>query len=107
MVKSHGKVPPVHDTQTLRTWVGIVSSEVGIELRNTHSNLQRVRKRASQVLTEFRRLRHGRQQQEYLEKQWRIELEAANVKGPKDLALEERSLPPKTRMQSCKRKILS
>lgn len=95
MVKSHGKVPPVHDTQTLRTWVGIVSSEVGIELRNTHSNLQRVRKRASRVLTEFRRLCHGQQQQEYLEKQWRIELEAADVKGPKDLALEEKILATK------------
>ena len=95
MVKSHGKVPPVHDTQTLRTWVGIVSSEVGIELRNTHSNLQRVWKRASRVLTEFRRLCHGQQQQEYLEKQWRIELEAADVKGPKDLALEEKILATK------------
>ena len=32
LVKSHGKVSPVHNTQTLRMWVGIVSSEVGIEL---------------------------------------------------------------------------
>ena len=49
----------------------------------------------SRVLTEFRRLRHGRQQQEYLEKQWRIELEAADVKGPKNLALEEKILATK------------
>ena len=52
-------------------------------------------KHASWVLNEFRSLRHGRQQQEYLKKKWRIELEAADVKGPKDLALEEKILATK------------
>ena len=49
--------------------------------------MQRVWKRVSWVLTEFWRSRHGRRQQEYLE--------AADVKGPKDLALEEKILATK------------
>ena len=51
--------------------------------------MQRVWKRTYCVLSEFRRLRHGRQQQEFLEKDWKITLEASDIMNQKDLALEE------------------
>ena len=86
-----GKLPSVHDTQVLRKWIEAISKELKIDLRCTQSMMHRVWKHTSRVVYEFKKLRHGRQQQAYLDKEWKIQLQSADVKNAKDIALEERS----------------
>ena len=80
-------MPSQHDTNTLRKWTKAVSEETGVQLRATLSVMY---KRTSRVVSEFQRLKHGRQQQEFLLKDWNYQLKADDTPRQKDIALMER-----------------
>ena len=67
-------MPSAHDVPTLRKWTQAVAAESGIKLRTTHSIKYRIWKRTTRVVGEFKRLRHGWQQAECLERNWNLTL---------------------------------
>ena len=83
-------MPSAHDVLTLRKWTKAVATESGIKLRTTHSMMYRIWKRTTRVVAEFKRLRHGRQQAEYLERNWNLTLKLGDIQTAKDVALEEK-----------------
>ena len=82
-------MPSAHDIPTLRKWTTAVATESGIKLRTTHSMMYRIWKR-TRIVSEFKHLRHGRQQAEYLERSWNLTLALDDIQTAKDVALQEK-----------------
>ena len=83
-------MPSAHDIPTLRKWTTAVATESGIKLRTTHSMMYRIWKRTTRIVSEFKRLRHGRQQAEYLERSWNLTLALDDIQTAKDVALQQK-----------------
>lgn len=90
LYSAKGKILSAHDVPTLRKWTQAVAAESGIKLRTTHSIMYRIWKRTTRVVGEFKHLRHGRKQAEYLERNWNLMLQLGDVQTTKDVALEEK-----------------
>lgn len=83
-------LPSIHDVKVLRRWVHLLSKELGVELRLTHRVMMKIYRRISLIVTTVRRLRHGRQQKDYLDKEWQIQLTCDDIKSPREIAHEDK-----------------
>ena len=90
LYRVEGKMPSQHDTHTLRKWTKDVNEETGVQLRATLSMMHNIWKRTSRVVSEVQKLKHGCQQQEFLQKDWNYQLKPDDIQRQKSIALSER-----------------
>ena len=90
LYRAEEKMPSQHDTYTLRKWTKAVSEETGVQLHATLSMMHNIWKHTSHVVSAVQKLKHGCQQQEFLQKGWNYQLKPDDIQRQKDIALSER-----------------
>ena len=88
MYQSEG-LPSVHDTNQQRRWIRRLGREIGVEFCLTAASMMtRLYKRTSLVVSTARHLSHGRQREEFLRKEWQLNLSTDDFKPQREVALE-------------------
>ena len=76
-----GKLPPIGNTTILQKWLTKIGKELHLNLRCTKALMTRVYKRTSFIVNKIRKLHYrGRQVQEFLQKEWNLELTSRDIK---------------------------
>lgn len=89
LVRTEGRVPSCHDTATMRKWVRTLGDQIGVPLNATQSVMNAIWLRASKVASQFKKLKGGRQQKEYLRVELKLELQHGDVSRPTEKSLQK------------------
>lgn len=89
LVRTEGRVPSSHDTATLRKWVHIVGEKIGVPLKATQSVMSAIWQRAAKVGSQFKKLKGGRQQHEYLQVELKLEVQYGDLLTTKEKELQK------------------
>lgn len=85
-----GKLPPIGNTTILQKWLTKIGKELHLNLRCTKTLMTRVYKRTSFIVNEIRKLHYRRRQvQEFLQKEWNLELTSKDIKTSRQNIVEK------------------
>ena len=89
LIRTEGRVPSCHDTATMRKWVRTVGEEIGVPLKATQSVMSAIWQRATKVASQFKELKGGRQQREYLQVELKLELQHGDLLTSKEKSIQK------------------
>ena len=104
LVRTEGRVPSCHDTATMRKWVWTVGEEIGVPLKATQSVMSAIWQQATKVASQFKELKGGRQQREYLQVELKLELQHGDLLTSKEKAYKRSLLLQTRRMNAYRQK---